>query len=55
VIDGDELRSLIEAYDPGLKLVPGTLAVEARKPSPLGSEAVEDGETQSRLAEGGAT
>jgi cell division protease FtsH len=55
VIDGAELRSLIEAHDPGLKLVPGTLAVEARKPVPPSAETTEDGETQARLAEGGST
>src|SRR5262249_52426879 len=53
VIDGDELRSLIESHDPGLKLVPGTLAVEARKPLPVVETS--EGETPGRLAEGGAT
>ena len=38
VIDGTELRALIEANDPGPKLVPGTLSVEGRAP------AVEEGE-----------
>jgi cell division protease FtsH len=32
VIDGTELRALIEANDPGPKLVPGTLSVEGRAP-----------------------
>src|SRR5205814_348769 len=33
VIDGGELRQLIEANDPGPKLVPGSLPVEGRSPS----------------------
>jgi len=53
VIDGDELRSLIQSHDPGLKLVPGTLAVETRKPLPVVTEPTE-GDTPARLAEGGA-
>jgi cell division protease FtsH len=32
VIDGPELRALIDANDPGPKLVPGTLSVESRTP-----------------------
>jgi hypothetical protein len=30
VIDGAELRQLLERYNPGPKLVPGTAAVEDR-------------------------
>ena len=33
VIDGTELRALIEANDPGPKLVPGTLSVDSRAPA----------------------
>jgi cell division protease FtsH len=33
VIDGTELRALIEANDPGPKLVPGTLNVDSRNPA----------------------
>src|SRR5262249_15889996 len=32
VIDGTELRALIEAHDPGPRLVPGTLVVDNRTP-----------------------
>jgi cell division protease FtsH len=50
VIDGTELRALIEANDPGPKLVPGTLTVESRAPV----AEVEGPEIQEkRWAEGG--
>jgi cell division protease FtsH len=39
VIDGTELRALIEAHDPGPRLVPGTLAVEDRTPAAEAGEA----------------
>jgi cell division protease FtsH len=48
VIDGTELRALIESHDPGPKLVPGTLTVENRPPV---QEAA--GEMADRWAEGG--
>jgi len=40
VIDGTELRALIEAHDPGPKLVPGTLNVESR------TSGIEDGDPE---------
>jgi hypothetical protein len=49
VIDGTELRALIESHDPGPKLVPGTLTVENRPP-PVQEPADEIAE---RWAEGG--
>jgi hypothetical protein len=48
VIDGAELRALIESHDPGPRLVPGTLAVEGRPPAAEGPAA----ETPARRAEG---
>jgi cell division protease FtsH len=36
VIDGSELRTLLDAHDPGPKLVPGSLPREARPASPEG-------------------
>jgi cell division protease FtsH len=49
VIDGTELRALIEANNPGPKLVPGTLTVESRAPV-VGEEGAEAKEK--RWAEG---
>jgi len=51
VIDGTELRALIEANDPGPKLVPGTLAVENR----TSASDAEDSEASEKrwAAEGG--
>jgi len=50
VIDGTELRALIEAHDPGPKLVPGTLNVESRT---SGIEDEEPEVQEKRWAEGG--
>jgi len=50
VIDGTELRALIEAHDPGPKLVPGTLNVESRT---SGIEDEEPDRQEKRWAEGG--
>jgi cell division protease FtsH len=47
VIDGTELRALIESHDPGPKLVPGTLAVDSRSTPPEATA-----ETPTRRAEG---
>ena len=59
VIDGDELRHLLEQYAPGPKLVPGTLGRdERRRPAPLVEEpdiVPVDPLGPGRLAEGGAT
>src|SRR5262249_52729726 len=34
VIDGNELKALIDAHEPGIKLVPGSAAVTTRLPAP---------------------
>jgi cell division protease FtsH len=50
VIDGTELRALIESQDPGPRLVPGTLVVESR-PVPDDGAATESSERRAGTAE----
>jgi len=49
-IDGTELRALIEANDPGPRLVPGTLTVDSRAPA---ADVEDAGPSEKRRAEGG--